>query len=207
MDWRELDKLSGAEYIRQIHKLPWEEFIAESVRKNATGYVLALYEKALETKAKTIVELGVMFGESTRSLLKAATENDGHLYSVELTSNIFLIGEILKSEGADMPSWTPICGDDLEVAKQWTVHMDFLFIDTSHTCEQTFKELEAYAKFVVPQGIIVMHDTYMVGTIGTCSRWVKDAINDFMKLHSEWVFEDITPPNDGWGLGLLRRKQ
>jgi len=201
MDATELDKLNGIEYVRCIHRLPWEEFIVESVRKSGTGYVLALYERACESKAKMIMELGAMLGQSTRALLKATVENGGHLYSVELhASNLSLVGEALKSGGLDTSFWTAILGDDLEVAKSWTKLIDFLLIDTSHTYEQTVNELEAYSKLIAPQGIIVLHDTYGVPSP------VKNAVDDWMKLHGEWLFEDITPKNDGWGLGLLRRK-
>lgn len=159
-----------------------------------------LYDKVTETKAKTIVELGVMFGMSTKALLKAATENGGRLISVELNPDVLsLIRETLKSVGMDTSAWKDMVGDDMEVVKTWIVPIDFLFIDTSHEYEHTLKELEAYSKFIVPQGIIVLHDIR--------DPRVNRAIDDWLKLHDEWVFEDITPPNDGWGLGLLRRKQ
>lgn len=189
------------EYIAYIHNLQWTEFIAESVTRSGTGYVLALYNKAVETKAKTIVELGVMIGQSTRALLKAAIENSGHLYSVETNGDsLLLVGEALKSGGLDTSFWTAVHGDDLEVAKAWTIPIEFLLIDTSHTYEQTLNELETYSKFIVQNGIIVLHDIYGE------PHPVKMAIDDYIKLHGEWVFEDITPHNDGWGLGLLRRR-
>lgn len=195
----ELDKLSLEGYIQHIQKMPWEAFIAEAFRKSGTFYVSALYEKVVEVKAKTIVEIGVMIGQSTRALLKAAIENGGHLYSIELSDgSLSLVGEALKSGGQDTAFWTPIQGDDLEVAKTWTLPIEFLLIDTSHEYECTVKELETYSKFMVQQGMIVMHDSY--------SPPVKQAIDDYVKLHGEWLFEDITPKNDGWGLGLLRRR-
>ena len=204
----DVKELGVPEYIKYIHSLPWLKFAEASFKRQGTGYVLVLHEKAVEVKAKTILELGVMTGESTRALLKAATENGGHLYSVELgDSNLSQVNEALKNGGfEDTSLWTFTCGDDLDVAKHWTKPVDFLFIDTSHTYEHTMSELEAYSKFVVQQGVIVMHDTYMNESMPELYP-VKRAINDWMKLHGEWVFEDITPPNDGWGLGLLRRKQ
>jgi len=199
MDGAEIDKLSLTEYINHIHRLSWEDFISEAFRKSGTFYVSALYEKAVEAKAKTIVEIGVMIGQSTRALLKAAVENGGHLYSIELSNgSLSLVGEALKSGGQDTAFWTSIQGDDLEVAKTWTMPIEFLLIDTSHEYGFTVKELETYSKFVVQQGIITMHDSYYPP--------VKQAIDDYVKLHAEWTFEDITPKNDGWGLGLLRRK-
>lgn len=196
----ELDKLSLQEYIQHIHKLSWENFVAESVRKSVTYYVTALYEKAVEAKAKNIVELGVYIGQSTRALLKASIENKGRLCSIESNGEtISWVAEALKSSGLDTSFYTTMWGDDLEVVKKWTEPIEFLFIDTSHEYEHTLKELEAYSKFITPQGIIVLHDTYHPP--------VKHAIDDWMKSHGEWMLEDITPQNDGWGLGLVRRKQ
>lgn len=190
------------EYIRAIHKLSWEEFVAEVLLGEGTGYVSELYKRAVESGAKTILELGVLQGESTRALLKAATENKGHLYSVELgCPSLQRTGEALQAGGADLSFWTPICGDDLEVAKQWAIPIDFLFIDTSHTYEHTLRELEAYSKFVVQEGIIVLHDIKPESKAP-----VKLAIDSWLKLHNEWVFEDISPPKDWCGLGLLKRK-
>lgn len=194
------------EYIHAIHKLSWEEFVMESVRITGSGYVLALYERAVEAKAKRIVELGCYIGHSTRALLKAAIENNGHMHSIELNANsLSLVGEAMKSAGVDMSFWTAVSGDDLEVAKQWVIHMDLLFIDTSHTYENTVKELEAYSKFVVPQGIIIMHDTYIDRSVPE-QYPVRRAVEDWMKNHEEWEFHDITTLGDGWGLGLLRRR-
>ena len=178
----------------------------ESVRITGSGYVLALYERAVEAKAKVIVELGTQIGHSTRALLKATIENNGHMHSVELNANsLALVGEAMKSGGADTSFWTAVPGDDLEVAKQWTIHMDLLFLDTSHTYENTVKELESYSKFVVPQGIIIMHDTYMDRSVPE-QYPVRRAVEDWLKNNGEWEFLDITTPGDGWGLGLLRRR-
>lgn len=145
----ELDKLSLQEYIRHIHKLSWEKFKAEAFRKSGTYYVSALYERAVEAKAKTIVELGVYVGQSTHALLKAATVNKGRLISVESNGQtLSWVAEALKSAGLNISLLTTIWGNDLEVAKKWTTPIDFLFIDTSHEYEQTMKELEAYSKFM-----------------------------------------------------------
>ena len=200
-------EMSFTEYVSYIHQLSWEEFVTESVRITGSGYTLELYKRAVEAKAKDIVELGTQVGHSTRALLKAAIENGGHLHSVELNPNtLSLVGESMKSGGADTSFWTAIPGDDLEVVKQWTIYMDFLFIDTSHTYENTLKELEAYSKFVVPRGVIVMHDTHIDRSVPE-QYPVRRAVEDWMKNNEEWEFQDITTPRDGWGLGLLRRKQ
>lgn len=196
----ELDKLGLQEYIRRIHKLPWEDFVKEAWRKSGTYYVQALYEKAVDSKAKTIMELGVFIGQSTRALLKAAVETSGHLYSVEANGETLAwVAEALELESLNTSFFTPIHGDELEVAGRWTELIDFLLIDTDHTYKQTVSELETYSKLISMKGIIVLHDTNIPEE--------RQAINDWLKNNEQWIFKDITPTNDGWGLGLLRRKQ
>ena len=199
-------ELSFTDYVHYIHGLPWEEFVAESVRVTGSGYVLELYKRAIEAKAKVVVELGTQIGQSTRALLKATIENGGHMHSIELNPNtLFGVGKAMKAAGVDMSFWTAMPGDDLEVAKTWTIHIDLLFIDTSHTYENTLKELEVYSKFVVPHGIIIMHDTWIDRTAPE-QYPVRRAVEDWLKNNEEWEFLDITTPGDGWGLGLLRRR-
>ena len=57
------------------------------------------------------------------------------------------------------PYWEFRIGDDLEVS--WNRKIDFLFIDTSHTYEQTLKELVRFEPFVKSGGIIAMHDSVL----------------------------------------------
>lgn len=183
--------------IQEIHKLPWEKFLEASVEKGHGYYLFAIYNKALETKAKTIVELGA--GWSTRALLKAAIKNEGHLYSIELSFRPSF-DELLKSGGdhLDMSFWTFIQGNDLEIAKKWILPIDFLFIDTGGTPGHAFKELEAYSKFMVEDGVILLHNSR--------DPPIKRGIDEFIKKYREWEFEDVTPAGDGWGLALVRRK-
>jgi len=199
-------EISFPEYVHYIHGLSWEEFVTESVRVTGSGYVLELYKRASEAKAKVVVELGTQIGQSTRALLKATIENGGHMHSVELNPNTLSgVGEAMKSAGVDMSFWTAVPGDDLEIVKKWVINMDLLFIDTSHTYENTLKELDAYSGFVLPKGIIVMHDTHIDRTVSE-QYPVRRAVEDWLRNNGEWEFLDITTPGDGWGLGLLRRK-
>jgi predicted O-methyltransferase YrrM len=52
-----------------------------------------------------------------------------------------------------------MAGNDLDVVKTWNKPIDFLFIDTSHTYEQTTLEIQRWFPLVRKGGQIAMHDT------------------------------------------------
>ena len=102
----------------------------------------------------TVVEWGVRGGVSTWALLDGLPE-DGHLYSVDI------IDCIVPLRVSTDDRWTFLIGDDLDpvIQRQLPTLCDLVFIDTSHTYEQTVGEL-AYAATMKPARI-VMHDYVM----------------------------------------------
>jgi hypothetical protein len=138
--------------------------------------------------AKVILELGVESGKSTKILLKACEIGDGHLWSVDINQH--------TTEFKDHKSWTFIQMDDLEYGKTWNKTIDLLFIDTSHTRDHTFKELELYSKFI-NNGIIVLHDTM---AYPEC----REGVYDFLNAHKgEWIFTELGYIS---GCGMLWRR-
>lgn len=101
-----------------------------------------------------IVEWGVRGGVSTWALLDGLPET-GHLWSVDINHC-----EVPVRVSED-PRWTFIVGDDLDpMIQSWLPRScDLVFIDTSHTYEQTAGEL-TYALTLKPRRI-VMHDYVM----------------------------------------------
>lgn len=108
----------------------------------------------LARQCHTIVEWGVRGGVSTWALLDGLPEN-GRLYSVDI------VDCVVPPRVSDDPRWTFLVGDDLDPAIQGLLPAvcDLVFIDTSHTYEQTAGEL-AYALALHPLWI-VMHDYVM----------------------------------------------
>lgn len=106
------------------------------------------------SEAHTIVEWGVRGGVSTWAILDAMPA-DGHLYSVDI------VDCVVPPRVSEDPRWTFLVGDDLDPLVQAVLpdHADLVFIDTSHTYEQTVGEL-AYALTFGPSRI-VMHDYVM----------------------------------------------
>ena len=110
-----------------------------------------------EIGALRVLELGVRDGVSTLAWLHGL-HGKGHLWSVDVE----LPGpnSPLRELGS-VPHWTFILGrDETQVVRTALPNaFDILFIDTSHTYEQTTYELRAYGPRVRPGGRIVLHDT------------------------------------------------
>lgn len=133
---------------------------------------------------KVIVEWGVRGGVSTWAFLAGLPAN-GRLYSVDI------LPCVVPPAVSEDPRWTFIVGDDLDpdVRKQLPEHADLVFIDTSHTYEQTAKELDLALDFEPDR--IVMHDYVM--------EPVRQAADEFC-LNNGWVLTDNELP---FGLATL----
>jgi len=118
-------------------------------------HLLTLYMLTVERRLGRILELGTRTGESTVALLLAARDVEGSVTSVDIDPCLEAKRNIRES-GLDK-YWTFIQADDLPV--QWSSPIDHLFIDTSHTFEQTLRELQKYEPYVVSGGIVTLHDT------------------------------------------------
>lgn len=118
-------------------------------------HLTTLYMLACEFKCKTILELGTRSGESTLALTLAAKKTHGKVYSIDIEECRQAEKLIIDRSLSDF--WEFIRCDDLEI--KWERKIDFLFIDTSHTYEQTFCELSKFEPMVEVGGIIVLHDS------------------------------------------------
>ncbi|MGH2612577.1 MAG: class I SAM-dependent methyltransferase [Rhabdochlamydiaceae bacterium] len=129
-----------------------------------------LYLLCLLKKPTIILELGCRTGNTALPMIYAAQQYGGHVYSVDVETwpeiKNFLVD---KKTLAD--SWTFIESDDLKL--EWDKPINFLYIDTSHTYEQTLKELQKYEPFLQPGGIITLHDI--------CDNDLSKAISDYFK--------------------------
>lgn len=151
-----------------------------------------LYMLTVEFNLKTILELGTRTGESTVAFLQAAKEIDGNVMSIDIDS----CDEAKKliSDLGLTDFWSFTQSDDLKL--DWEKPIDHLFIDTSHTYEQTLAELEKFTPFVKPGGIVSLHD------IISCPE-VLSAINEYIKDKPHIKFYKFFHNN---GLGVLRIK-
>lgn len=113
----------------------------------------------VQLNLKHVLELGVRDGDSTLALLSAVKRIGGGVTSMDI-EDCPVADERIWKAGLS-PLWTFILADDLKV--EWDRCVDLLFIDTSHQYEHTVMELEKYAPFVAPGGLIVLHDFVVPG--------------------------------------------
>jgi predicted O-methyltransferase YrrM len=123
------------------------------------GHLQTLYESVCRHPKARVLELGTREGYSTAALLAAAEMVDGHVWSVDLGA------PSVPAWWGETGRWTLTVGDDLDpaVADAQPAELDVLFIDTSHTYDQTLDELRLYVPRVRPGGRVLLHDTELDG--------------------------------------------
>jgi cephalosporin hydroxylase len=115
-----------------------------------------LHDAVASRQAPVVVELGTRSGNSTAAFLAAVVKNGGVVWSVDLDLGIspasFPWGTHVR--------WNFVRGDSIapEVLRN-VPSPDVLFVDTSHTYEQTLAECRAWVPRVKPGGVALFHDT------------------------------------------------
>lgn len=135
-------------------------------------HLSTLYMLTVEFNLRTVLELGTRGGESTISLLYAAREIDGRVFSIDL-DDCDETKKLVMNCGLEK-YWRFTQSDDLKV--EWSLPIDHLFIDTSHTYDQTLEELVKFEPFVNPGGIISLHDSVTFPEVST-------AVQKYLKTH------------------------
>lgn len=137
-----------------------------------------------------VIELGVRSGNSTAAFLTAAEEQDGHVWSVDIS------WAPLPQPWYESGRWTYTLGDDTgtEVLDVLPDGVDVVFIDTSHHYRHTLTELELYVPKVKPGGVVLLHDTELDTPADTPKDDplfpVAEAVRRYTGLHGltvEWV--------------------
>lgn len=155
-----------------------------------------LYDQA---KGKQVIELGVRGGNSTAALLAAVEKHGGHVWSVDISA------PQVPDHWFDSDLWDFIGGDDLETADELPDGVDVVFIDTSHTFEQTWCELDLYAPKLRSGGVFLLHDTELErpeASPGTDPPYPVKAAVDQWSFAYGWACEFKTGCN---GLGIIHK--
>lgn len=171
-------------------------------RSNRNGDIHAhlptLHEYA-STGDCQVIELGVRGGDSTTAFLSAVQHHGGHVWSCDVNAPQFL--SAWQEVAGDQ--WTFVWGDDLERAHTAPRGVDVLFIDTSHTYEQTKAELALYTPKVRPGGVVLLHDTELKSPADSPPSDppfpVRVAVEEYAEAQG-WKLELIAGCN---GLGVL----
>lgn len=149
-----------------------------------------------------IIELGVRSGESTFAFLAAIEAHGGTLWSCDTDAPRFL-----PNVSPVAPFWTFVQGDDLSRWSEAPNDVDVVFIDTSHTYNQTVAELDLYSLKVKPGGVILLHDTELETPAASPPYDppfpVRAAAEEFA-ADNGWPLDLIAGCN---GLGILRKPE
>lgn len=160
-------------------------------------HLVTLHNLVTSIAAKTVLELGVNTGESTIALLEAVHATDGILISVD-QQDLPQTRPMLEKYGLT-GRWQFHLMDDIKFVKEvWPKdrQADIIFVDTSHQYAHTKQEIELYEPVLRPGGIMIFHDTV------SFSDGVQKPINEFLKTHRAWPYENKNNCN---GLGILRK--
>jgi predicted O-methyltransferase YrrM len=113
---------------------------------------------------RTLVEIGVMHGASTRVLCDAMAA-DGTLTAVDpfppgRLGVSFEFG-IARREVRRAPARRVVWRRESSaaVASSWTTPVDFVFIDGDHSRHGIEQDWTRWSRFVVPGGVVLLHDS------------------------------------------------
>jgi len=123
-----------------------------------------MHDTVLGYEYPVVIECGVRTGNSTAALLSATVKAGGHMWSCDINSRE-AAPYPYPEEWTGIPEWTFVAGDSVapETLRQMPRECDVLFLDTSHTYDQTLAELRAYVPLVKKHGIVLLHDTQLSG--------------------------------------------
>lgn len=157
------------------------------------------YRKIIRTlietlKPKTYLEVGCRKGETLRYILNASKKTK--LYAIDINDVSKFIPSSVKF----------FCGNSHEVGKNWNIPLDMVFIDADHCAESVLKDFELYSKWVSPNGIILLHDTYPSSVEMTNKSENGDAykVAWMIRMERNDAFEIVTIPVVN-GLSIIRK--
>lgn len=167
---------------------------ARKIPSDINENVHELYELAKE--CKTVVEMGVRTGVSTRAFLN--TNAKLLSFDIILDSNVQKLFDLAKQQGKSVEY---IQADVLDIEIEET---DLLFIDTFHIYDQLKRELNLHGNKA--QKYIVFHDTYtfgLKGEDGKDDKGLLSAVIEFVMKNPHWKFYKYKTNNNG--LTVLKR--
>lgn len=189
-----------------IKDLTTEEKMYIDIRREACGMypdiIDILYWLCRESEAKNILEIGT--GHSLIPLLLACIRNGGKLFSTDISSTICpdsIISQFNIQQYSNSNIWSYKFGiDSVELAKRWSGEMiDFIYLDSSHTYEQTVREINEWLPNLKVGGWFVFHD------VVSCANGVLRPITEFLLGHSSDFEFHHYPICHGFGI-LIKKK-
>jgi len=120
---------------------------------------IAKLSKMVESVYPIFVNIGA--GAGTSGLTMAETRPDAEIFTVDISDGGPLGGlenerNAFKKSGLKVPH--QILGKSHDIAKAWSVSIDFIFIDDGHTEKDIRGDIEGWLPFVKDGGIMAFHD-------------------------------------------------
>ena len=134
------------------------------------SYLPWLYGLTVGINAQQVIELGVQEGGSTVAFLTALELTGGYLWSCDINAPVRRAGELVNR----VSWWTFYRIPDQDALELAPALCDILFVDTSHTYEQTLWELRNYGPLVRQGGYVLMHDTAMSPVAQARDEWLAE---------------------------------
>lgn len=133
---------------------------------NEMGYYNLLFSLAIAARPSLILELGTGPGLSSLAFARALqyyrarNDQNGILHTCDIDPKpIAKLNRHIKFGDLIVPH---IMSTD-ELSNKWKeseTPIDFLYIDAYHSHEQSLADFEHFWPYVVPNGLVLMHDTF-----------------------------------------------
>ena len=152
-----------------------DRHVDQGMGRGYDNYIYRLYWLARVSGAERVVELGCTPGGSTLAFAFAARRAGGTLWSCD-------IGPVRESTVTEWGltldgwNWQRVSGKRAdEFGAEWSgAPVDLVYLDTSHTYEDTIKEFDAWLPHLREGGLFVFHD--VEACRGTVLRAVLDSV-------------------------------
>lgn len=136
--------------------------IVAAATPDIRNHLWTFYWVARMLRARTIVELGVRGGDSTRAWLAAAYDLGAKVVSFDVEEATRTGAEAMTRQYG-LPwhgeHWDFRWKDSVAGGAAWIGSLvDIVFVDTDHTQETTRREIAAWAPHVRPGGAMLFHD-------------------------------------------------
>lgn len=125
--------------------------------------LLILYALTAGANARRVLEIGTSDGTSTLAFLKAASEIDGHVTSIDLDE--VPVAEALINQFGLRSRWTFMRGNSHDILPQLRREdheFDLILVDGDHTYEGALKDVIDSAALLKDGGILLFHDSNMM---------------------------------------------
>lgn len=172
-------------------------------------HLMTLFSLVLQTKSKSILELGVRHGDTSLPLAMGAYILNGKLDAVDIAPTEWTCPDVLK------PYYEFHQSDAIEYLNGVNKIYDIVYVDDWHSYDHVAKEIDLIDKFTTKSSLILLHDLmggnnhpeyfFPINDTNPSSEWANGgpyrAIKELDQDKWEWA---TIPVNNG--LTILRKK-